>query len=367
MADRGIRQAYRRRVWSRARAELREFSRQKGLATSAASSSIGIIIALTLDWRMTGSAFNATALVAGAIGAIGGPAVVYVVSLLHFRLRAPYQLDEDRREDLKAERERGQRLLGEANERYAAELAEVSERHRWELAEAKTAAQAEVEGRNALAERYNTLLEAQFQPHFRFVTARMSVGAESFDSVEVWNDGPPLENYAIMQRSFLEIFRSDIQPPQTRYLHAYYFRARDYHDNAMSRLLVTFYAWYDLYSMIAKNNARNLVGTLQGVNETKEYERLAAEVNARFQGQVVIKKRVFLDINYMDRVRTWHRVIYELYPPDASFFGPTAPIERDGPKSFGGLVRNDLKSLTATNILDQWEGMNTAANLGLSG
>jgi TIR domain len=45
-----------------------------------------------------------------------------------------------------------------------------------------------------IAEQHNRLLEAQMQPLFRFVPTTKSVGSEIFDSMELWNDGAPLES-----------------------------------------------------------------------------------------------------------------------------------------------------------------------------
>jgi hypothetical protein len=61
-----------------------------------------------------------TALVAGLIGAVGGPAIVNLGALLFFRLRAPFQLDHERKADLDAERLAGRNAAAVANERIAA-------------------------------------------------------------------------------------------------------------------------------------------------------------------------------------------------------------------------------------------------------
>jgi len=117
MADQTSRRTYRWRLWERARADRREFARQKGLATSAASGSIGAALAVYTGWRMSGSGFSVgVALIAGLIGAVGGPAIVYIISLPFFRLRAPFQLDQERKADQDAERLAGQNAVAVAND-----------------------------------------------------------------------------------------------------------------------------------------------------------------------------------------------------------------------------------------------------------
>lgn len=70
----------------------------------------------------------------------------------------------------------------------------------------------------ALVERQTSLLEIQNQPHFRLVAVKRSIGEATFDAIELWNDGAPLERYSVWQASYLEVSRYDLDPSQTRYI-----------------------------------------------------------------------------------------------------------------------------------------------------
>jgi hypothetical protein len=170
-----------------------------------------------------------------------------------------------------------------------------------------------------IAEQHNKLLEAQLQPQFRFVYAQRCVGSDTFDALELWNDGAPVESYRIWQASYIQVFRTDIKPPKRKYIPVYYFFRRDYQGDARSGLLVTLHAWQD--------GSRGWAGT----NMTNEYQRFSNETAERYKAEVLITKRVFLEISYADRAGTEHNATYEIYPPGHDF-GPPTPRRRTGLK-----------------------------------
>jgi hypothetical protein len=155
------------------------------------------------------------------------------------------------------------------------------------------------------------LLDAQLQPQFRFVQTRTTIGSETVDSLELWNDGPAVESYQVVQRTYLQVAGASELVPAVRYIPTYYFRDRHYQQNAKTGLLATFLAWQEG------------VAGHPGLNETKEYEKLAADVGRRFAGRLSITKRVFMVISYVDHAKADHLLVYEIYPFVS--FGPTAP------------------------------------------
>ncbi len=211
-----------------------------------------------------------------------------------------------------------------------------------------------------IAEQHNKLLEAQLQPLFRFVPIIRSVGLDSFDALEIWNDGAPIESYQIWQASYIEVTREEPRQNDsprswtTRCIPSYYFIRRDYQGDARTGLLVTFYAW------------RDPVGSYSpGVNMTSEYERLLTEVQGKYGFSVRIEKRVFLHIYYVDRVGTKKDINYEIYPP-AIGFGPQVPI-RCKNVILGMGVEHGLKSLTADNLFDHWDSFDRLPDLSVNG
>jgi hypothetical protein len=193
-----------------------------------------------------------------------------------------------------------------------------------------------------IAEQYNKILEAQMQPLFRFVSNTRSIGQESFDAIELWNDGAPIESYQVMQKSFIQVTRPEPGPGyhSTRLIPSYYLIRRDYQGDARTGLLVTFYAW------------RDPIGQAPGVNLTKEYKRLQAELYKKYNYSVMITKRVFLQIYYIDRIGTSKNVTYEIYPSDTGY-GPQVPAKRKLSMAVG--YSFELKNLTADNLFDNWE------------
>jgi hypothetical protein len=120
MANSTSRSAYRRRVWQRARADWRDFKRQKSLATNAITGVITTALAVYVGRRMSGSGFSVgVGLISGFVGALGGWAIVWIASLLYFRWQAPYQLDQERKEDIEEERSAGRIAITEAKNAIA--------------------------------------------------------------------------------------------------------------------------------------------------------------------------------------------------------------------------------------------------------
>ncbi len=197
-----------------------------------------------------------------------------------------------------------------------------------------------------LLEEQNKLLEAQFRPVFRFVQGRRSVGGEEFDFLEVWNDGAPMLSYRIWEGSYIQVTRN-LAPPrppffETRLIPSTYLSRREFNGDAKAGLLTTYYAW------------RDYPGT-PICNKTKEFGRLDAEVRARYKSQVIIAKRVFLEIYYATRARAANTEIFELYPPERDDTRPSAPIKLEGVRLSMNWDR-DLKTITADNLFDGWNG-----------
>src|SRR5438045_486458 len=113
--------SYRKKVWARTRADIREFAEQKGLATGASALAAGVAIAVITEWSMSAHAFSWATLVAGLIGAFGGPAVAYLASLLFLRFRVPYHLDLERVEDIERKKSASQKALDDLNKKHAQE------------------------------------------------------------------------------------------------------------------------------------------------------------------------------------------------------------------------------------------------------
>lgn len=213
------------------------------------------------------------------------------------------------------------------------------------------AAEELAEKQRALLEKQNELLEVQFQPQFRFVKRRIQVGEESIDTLELWNDGAPIQGYNIYQRSYIEIERDDVQPSERQYVSAFYFIQRAIRDDAQTGLLVTFYACGNMTGINWQGRINRLV--MVGGNNTKEYERLAKEVSDHFKNKVRIKKRVFLIIFYADKRYRTQRVTYEIYPETFHdmFSGPAMPIFHGRLVLQMMMPDHDLRSLTAENLL----------------
>jgi len=154
---------------------------------------------------MTGSAFNTTALVAGAFGALGGPVVVYIISLLFFRLQAPHQLDEVRKQQLSDASEELQRersgiasTVSTLKRQHAAELDSLSKSHE-RFKEASDSAE------RALKDEIARLRALDLQPRFRFMAARWLFDSQECDALELWNDGEPIDLERVRQASYIEL------------------------------------------------------------------------------------------------------------------------------------------------------------------
>lgn len=206
-----------------------------------------------------------------------------------------------------------------------------------------------------LAAKQAAILEAQMQPRFRFVPTLSSAGSETFDALELWNDGPAFEDYQAWQASYLEVTYAPGPGKQfvTRYLPVYYFRDRQYQQGAKTGFLARFLAW--------QANRR----PDGGINETKEYARLLAEVQRRFGIEMRITRRVFFEIWYRDQARTDHRLIFEIYPSIGTVpFGPLAPILVREELQLQMVLTQFYENLTADNLLQYLNGGGVLADLG---
>lgn len=206
-----------------------------------------------------------------------------------------------------------------------------------------------IERQLQIAEQHNRLLEAQLQPIFRFVTTTRSIENEVFDALEIWNDGAPIESYTIWQAAYLEVSKREILPEgtstyTTNLIPSYYFIRRDYEGDARTGRLVTLYAWRDSFGR-----------GYPGVNMTKEYNRLVKEVRDKYGFDVIIQKRVFLEIYYTDRLSTQKNLTYEIYPPSPRFGGHQVPERRRNTYSLGMHMCEDLNNLTAENLFSRWD------------
>jgi hypothetical protein len=210
---------------------------------------------------------------------------------------------------------------------------------------------AEKQRQNDLAEKHNKLLEARLQPRFRFVKGQASFGSESFDSLELWNDGEHIDNLSISQTCYIQV-SGDTRAGKTLYIPTYYFRQRRF-SGSPTGLLVTFNAWQPQF----------WAGQLVAINETREFKRLVAEVRERFEFRVGIRKRVFLHISYKDLARVLHGVTYEIYPEDESLPNilsgdtPTVLEGLDIPRIVWLYKQNfgkpAMKDLTVENMLER--------------
>lgn len=192
----------------------------------------------------------------------------------------------------------------------------------------------------------NNLLEAQYKPIFRFVQGRRAVGNEVFESLEIWNDGAPLTSYKIWEGSYIQVDRNiaplgRVPVYDTRYIPSIYLSRHDFNGDAKAGLLATYYAWRDQYPWLPL------------CNKTKEFERLEAEIRKRYNSQVSIRRRVFLEIYYVTRARASNKETFEIYPSDVGDNRPKVPRKRKV-----GFLRmtwdRDLKTITAENLFDNW-------------
>ncbi|HEY0783803.1 MAG TPA: hypothetical protein VGE98_15195 [Thermoanaerobaculia bacterium] len=194
----------------------------------------------------------------------------------------------------------------------------------------------------AAAEEHNRLLEAHFQPVFRFVRGQRLINGEVVDFLELWNDGSPVQSCDIRQRSCLIVSRSENGAFSERFIPAYYFFRRDYNGDAKVGLLVTLYAW------------RSGMGVSDDCNLTAELNRLKGEVEVTFRGGVSVQKAVFLDISYEDRVSKWRLTTFDIF---SGLFGIGSPSPRRLSENLllSMNLPQDLKGLTAGNILSLWD------------
>jgi hypothetical protein len=184
--------------------------------------------------------------------------------------------------------------------------------------------------------------DAQFRPAFRFVFDHIEAGDASFDTIEVWNDGTPIDpHYMIWQGSYIAVTRRDITPAATRYIPYYFFVKRAYKPYARNGLLVTF-------SSLSET----------GTNVTREYERLKADVRQLYESKVDMEKLLFFTIYYHEGgQKTGGAATYDLFP---HLNGYEPPIPKVCPESYYKqlpmrMVRYAWE-LKAKDIVEGWNG-----------
>jgi len=189
-------------------------------------------------------------------------------------------------------------------------------------------------------ERHSKMLEAQIQPVFRFVPGKDTSNNETFETLEVWNDGEPITSYTVWQGSYIEVTRHDLEPQGTRYYGAYYFLHREYNGDAKTGLL---------FRYLARGGPFN-----QSANSTRDFERLRAEVQERYGSKIGIQRRVYLEIYYTDRAGTNHSLTYEIFPT-GYYLGPPGPKRCDD-MYLGMALTIPLGMLTAEQLVQYWDG-----------
>jgi hypothetical protein len=197
--------SYRQRVWARVHADLRDYRRSKGLGTSAGVGASCFAVSSIVGRLATGNWLSATNIWITLISTVGGTLLWYLCTVVYYRLRAPFELDEVRKEqlsdtskELKRERSSITNTISTLQQKHAEELASISENH----ARFKEASEEE---KQALGVEIARLRAVEFQPKFRFVPSHRTFGTETCEALEIWNDGTAIVLDRIRQASYIEL------------------------------------------------------------------------------------------------------------------------------------------------------------------
>lgn len=180
-----------------------------------------------------------------------------------------------------------------------------------------------------IAEREVTLRELDFQPSFRFEGGN----TESGESLEIWNDGAPIESLRVIDLGFvmLDNHSADSMSKACSYFSAWYYRGLRY-TGQKTGLLVTLYS-VDEDPIPERPERIDSSAALHGLL-TDYYRRLRElDPGAGSHARMV----VFLDISYIDRSGKSHEVVYHINPTE-QWPGQRYP-ERLGPIEAGVVSR----------------------------
>ena len=200
-----------------------------------------------------------------------------------------------------------------------------------------------------LMERQNRLVEAELQPHFRFIYGKKESEIGEYDCLEIFNDGKALSSFEVRQLAFLEVSRWSRTSQETRYIPAYYFLDRFFTGEQTGFLVMMTATISPPNSETAKNISARIA-------------ELAEELERRFSERVFLAPRVYIQMHYETLLGEWHNITYEIQPTN-NYLGPGFP--RRLTKEEASLIFSRfwpagsllMTSLTSEGISEGWQDL----------